>query len=71
MRLTLRALIDVVVRDENRVSLYEIVAGFTPRMLRNNPRTGPTGSFRVLLDSLPENATSIEVRAHDGVHELR
>ena len=62
--------LDVTLYDAAGQILRKTVEHFEPRQIPRRHRMPDSGTYRVTLDPLPPGTTRIEVRAHEGTHEV-
>lgn len=63
--------LDVTIYDAAGETLRRTVEHFEPRQIPRRPRMPDSARFRVVLDPLPATTSRIEVRAHEGSHEIQ
>lgn len=62
--------LDVTLFDASGRALRSTVEHFEPRQIPRRYRRPDDATYRVSLDPLPAGTTRIEVRAHEGSHNL-
>jgi hypothetical protein len=62
--------LDVILYDKTGAVLRTTIGTFEPQRIVRRPKHPPLGTYRVVLDPLPQATTRIAVRAHQGIHPI-